>query len=157
MIFGSIPRVRSHGAGMPLLDMKPLGYDLDYVQALLDSLGPSGREAYLEVQLPLDMIYPFLFALTYCLLLAFFLRRLHWFEGPLFYGCLIPPAAGLADYLENMGIIRLLKSYPDLRPGDVAYTSLCSLIKSGLTTVYFLFLLGILAVLGFRAFKRKYG
>jgi len=70
MIFGTIPHVMSFADDIKLLDMMPTGYDFNYVTILLASLGPSGRSAYLQQQIPLDMIYPLLFAVTYFLLLA---------------------------------------------------------------------------------------
>lgn len=35
---------------------------------LLSALGENGRHAYLFHQLPFDMLYPFLFGVTYCLI-----------------------------------------------------------------------------------------
>ena len=59
MLLVTIPRVMNFSGGMKLLDMIPFGYSVQYVNALLKSLGEMGRNAYLYNQLPLDMIYPF--------------------------------------------------------------------------------------------------
>jgi len=52
---------------MKLLDMLPTGYNQDYVSELFRTLGENGREIYLTNQIPVDMIYPLLFGLTYSL------------------------------------------------------------------------------------------
>lgn len=154
MVGLTIPHVMLHANGMRLLDMMPLGYDLAYVTALFENLGATGRHAYLYRQLPLDMVYPLLFAVAYALVMAYFLKKLDRLQGPLFYLCLLPPIGGLADYLENIGIIALLGQYPDLSPTTVTICSTMSLIKSGATTVYFLALIGVLTVVGIKTLKK---
>ncbi len=69
MLYVTIPNVASYAAGMTLLDMLPMGYDHDYVIRLFDALGEVGRHSYLKQQIPLDMLYPGLFAVTYSLIL----------------------------------------------------------------------------------------
>src|SRR3989339_595059 len=85
----TIPKVMSFSGGMKLLDMLPTGYTAEYVNSLLSALGEKGRDAYLFNQLPVDMIYPFLFGVSYCLILAYFLNKLGKFESRLFYFCLL--------------------------------------------------------------------
>lgn len=150
----TIPLVSGYAEGLKLLDMMPMGYDLDYVNTLLDTLGSKGREAYLYRQLPLDMIYPGLFGISYCLVLAYFLKKLNMFNSTSFYFCLLPLFAGLADYMENIGIINLLTNYPNLTSGMVTTTAFFSLLKSSLTTLYFLILIGILILLGIKTLRK---
>ena len=97
MLTVTIPKVMSYSGGMKLLDMMPTGYDAKYVNTLLTSLGDHGRNAYLFNQLPVDMIYPFMFALSSMLVLAYFLNKIGKFDGSLFYFCLIPLGSGLFD------------------------------------------------------------
>ncbi len=155
MLTVTIPRTMSHSNGMKLLDMMPTGYDLNYVSQLFDSLGEIGRRYYLTNQIPVDMIYPLLFGLSYCLLLAYFLKKLKKLNAPYIYLCLLPIIAGIADYLENFGIITMLKSYPDLTQGMVSTTSLFSVIKSISTSLFFITLIIVLILLGFKAIKEK--
>ena len=75
MVAFTIPRVANFAQGMKLLDMLPAGYTLEYVQELFTALGEEGRHVYLHLQLPIDMIYPLLFAISYCLLLAWLLQK----------------------------------------------------------------------------------
>ncbi|MFT4537392.1 MAG: uncharacterized membrane protein YccF (DUF307 family) [Saprospiraceae bacterium] len=77
MLIVTIPKTMTYSNGMKLLDMMPTGYDSEYVNSLFKTLGVNGREVYLYNQIPVDMIYPFLFGISYCLLLAYFLKILN--------------------------------------------------------------------------------
>lgn len=46
-------------------DASPGCYSPEYAEILLKAIGPIGREVYLTRQLPMDFIYPGLFAVTY--------------------------------------------------------------------------------------------
>ena len=130
MLVVTIPEVMSFSNEMELLDMKPGGYDYTYVKSLLDTLGVEGRDKYLKKQIPVDMVYPLLFAISYCLIIVYFLKRLGKHQSALFYLCLLPVIGGIFDYLENIGIITLLNSYPDISETQVTLTSTFSLVKS---------------------------
>lgn len=154
MLTVTIPKTMEFSNGMKLLDMLPMGYDLNYVNRLFNTLGEIGRKTYLSYQLPLDMVYPLLFGICYCLVLAYFLNKLDKLKTPLAYLCLLPFLAGAMDYAENIGIIALLNSYPDINKSSVTLTSSFSLIKSTSTTIYFLVLIASLLVLGIRTLKK---
>ncbi|XMO85972.1 hypothetical protein AAFN75_14375 [Algibacter sp. AS12] len=155
MLTVTVPKTMEFSNGMKLLDMMPTGYDLNYVSELFNSLGEIGRETYLTNQIPVDMIYPLLFALTYSLLLAYFLKKLNKLNSPFTYLCFIPIFAGIADYLENSGIITMLKSYPDLTEISVKTTSIFSLIKSISTTAFFIILIIVLMKLALKTINKK--
>ncbi len=154
MLFITIPQVMIHSSGLKLLDMMPMGYTTEYAKSLFDTLGPEGREAYLYNQIPVDMIYPFLFGVSYCLVLVYFLNKLNNLKTPFLYLCFLPLIAGIADYLENFGIISLLNNYPDISSTIVSLTNSFSLIKSSATTLCFVVLLISLTLLGIRALKK---
>lgn len=155
MLFVTIPKTMGFSNGMKLLDMLPTGYNRDYVNELFRTLGENGREIYLTNQLPVDMIYPLLFGLTYSLLLAYFLKKLNELKSPFTYLCLLPIIAGIADYLENIGIITMLNSYPDLTETTVNATNTFSVIKSTSTSIFFIALIVILITLGIKFAKKK--
>jgi len=155
MLTITIPKVMGYANGMRLLDMMPTGYDLDYVKVLFNALGTHGRDAYIYRQLPVDMVYPALFGISYCLVLAYFFKKLNKLKSKLFFLCLLPLFAGLADYLENMGILNLLANYPNLTSDMVRTASVFSLAKSGITTLYFMILLVALIFLGIKAWRRR--
>lgn len=141
MLTITIPKVMNFAGGMKLLDMLPTGYSADYVNSLLSALGPDGRNAYLFQQIPLDFLYPCLFGVTYCLLFAFIINKLGKQDSLLFYLCFIPVFAGIFDYLENIGIIVMLKNYPDNSTTMLQLTNTFSILKSSLTTIYFVILI----------------
>jgi hypothetical protein len=155
MLFVTIPKTMRFSNGMKLLDMLPTGYNQDYVNELLKTLGKNGREIYLTNQIPVDMIYPLLFGLTYSLLLAYFLKKLNKLKSPFSYLCLLPIIAGISDYLENIGIITMLNSYPDLTKTMVNTTNIFSVIKSTSTSIFFIGLIVILIILGIKFTKKK--
>lgn len=155
MLTVTIPKTMEFSNGMKLLDMLPTGYDFNYVNELFNSLGENGRETYLTSQIPVDMIYPLLFGLTYCLLLAYFLKKIDKLKTPFAYLCILPIIAGIADYLENLGIISMLKYYPALTENTVKTTSFFSLIKSISTSIFFIILIVILIILGIKFLKEN--
>ncbi len=147
MLTITIPMVMDFANGMNLLDMMPMGYDLEYVDSLFHALGPEGRNAYLYSQVPLDMVYPFLFGISYCLVLAYFLNKLNKLKSPFVYLCLLPFIVGIADYFENFGILALLSDYPEISNSSVTITSSFTFLKSIGTTLYFMILIGFLVLL----------
>jgi hypothetical protein len=110
---------------------------------------------YLTNQIPVDMIYPLLFGLTYSLLLAYFLNKLNKLKPPLIYLCLLPIIAGVSDYLENIWFIRMLKSYPDLTETLVNTSNTFSVIKSTSTSIFFIVFIIILILFGIKFIKKK--
>ena len=155
MLLVTIPKTMGFSNEMKLLDMLPTGYNQDYVNKLFRALGENGREVYLTNQIPVDMIYPLLFGLTYSLLLAYFLIKLNKLKSPFSFLSLLPIIAGIADYLENIGIIAMLNSYPDLTKTIVNTTNTFSVIKSISTSVFFITLIIILIILGIKFVKKK--
>lgn len=75
MLIVTIPKTMTFSNGMKLLDMMPMGYNSEYINSLFEALGKNGRQVYLYNQLPIDMIYPFLFGISYCLLIGYFLKN----------------------------------------------------------------------------------
>lgn len=113
---------------------------------LLRSLGAEGRSYYLTKQLPLDFLYPGLFAVTYALVFIFFLRRINKQNTMWSYIAFLPVIAGAADYMENIGIIFMIKSFPDVSADFVRVSSGMSVLKASCTTFYFIALLILLSV-----------
>lgn len=141
--------------GMKLLDMLPFGYDAQYVQLLFDTLGEEGRHAYLTRQLPLDMVYPGLFAITNSLIMVYFLSKMDKFKGWVVNLAFVPVVVGLADYAENAGIITMLLKYPKQTDMMVELTSTFSLVKAMSTTVYFVSLMVVLIAYAIMYFRKN--
>ena len=155
MLLVTIPKTMHFSKGMKLLDMMPTGYSLEYVSKLFSNLGTTGRETYLTNQIPVDFIYPFLFAVSYCLLMAYFLKKLGKFNSPYNYFCLLPILAGIADYFENFGIVIMLNSYPNLTSVLVDTTNVFSIIKSISTSIFFILLIIVVVTVGLKYYKKK--
>ena len=153
ILFYFIPSVLEQAPEMKLFDMSPGGYSYEYASNLLDAIGPTGREIYLKRQLPIDFIYPGLFAVTYTLMLIWLFSKSVDRKSKIFVLVLVPAAAGLFDYIENIGIISMLITYPDLSPGWVQFTSIFSILKSILTIVFYVLLIYGFLLFGF---KRKH-
>ena len=155
MLFVTIPKTVAYSGGMKLLDMMPQGYDSEYVNELFSKLGKEGRDVYLFNQIPVDMVYPLLFGITYALLIAYFLKKLNKLNTSFFYLCLLPLIAGMSDYLENIGIVIMLNDYPDLSLIQIGTTNFFSIVKSLSTTLFFIALIIVIIVVGIRSLKLK--
>jgi len=155
MLTITIPKVMSFSSGMKILDMMPTGYDSVYVNDLFEKLGEVGRKAYLTRQIPLDLVYPVLYGIGFCLVLAWFLNRLGRLHGNLIYFCLLPVFAGVFDYCENFGIIAMLLTWPEIPVNLVSVTNLFSILKSSLTSVYFIVLIIVIVTFGVKSITKK--
>jgi len=155
MMIISIPKVMSFSNGMKILDMMPTGYNSEYVNTLFTTLGEDGRNAYLFGQIPADMVYPLLYGISFCLLIAYFLNKLNKLNGNFFYLVFLPIIGGVFDYLENTGTIIMLNNYPDISDVSVDITNTFSIIKSLSTTIYFVVLIITLIALGIKTIKRN--
>jgi len=155
MLFYTIPSVTKYIEGMKLLDMQPAGYSADYVKILFETLGNEGRKAYLFKQIPMDMIYPLLFAVTYSLLLTYLFKRIFTPESKLRYLNLIPVFGGLFDYLENTGIIIMLSVYPQFSASLAKLTAFFSVTKSIFTSLFFLILIAGTVKLIFKTIAKR--
>lgn len=157
MLFGTIPHLHKITNGVKILDMMPTGYNLAYTKKLMDALGETGRHYYLFRQLPVDLVYPFFFAISNCLIISWFLKKLGKHDSSWFFVCYLPLIAGFFDYAENFTVISILNSYPEISDSLVQVSNLFSVLKSSLTTVSLTALLVIILVWGFRKLTTKPG
>lgn len=150
MLIYSLPLVSSYAPELVLFDMAPLGYSYSQAIELLTALGIEGRNTYLSIQLPLDFIYPGLFAVSYSLLITWVFKHYLSKNSKFYLIAFIPIIAGLFDYLENISIIVMLNSYPNISVNLVNISSAFTIVKSGVTTLFFLIL-----ILSFIAFFKS--
>ena len=140
MLLYTIPKVESFAPSMALFDLSPAGYSYQHATSLLEALGEQGRSVYLHQQLPADFIYPGLFAISYSLLLTWLFAKSFKANSRMFYLAIVPMLGGLFDYLENVSIILMIKSFPNLYQGLVTIASTFTILKSIFTTIFFLLL-----------------
>ncbi|MFK8034936.1 MAG: hypothetical protein AB8B94_12405 [Hyphomicrobiales bacterium] len=149
MIFMTLAHIEVVSGVLPF-DMRPGGYSLAQAQELLNGLGAAGRRFYLTRQIPLDLAYPALMALTLVSLLKWLgSRGANYRLAKL--GIWLSFAAAIADYSENAGICMMILSWPDLSESLVLAASAASIVKAGLTTAAFSI---VLLCFGFSAFKK---
>lgn len=155
MLLYSLPHLIELANQMKPLDVLPLGYSSDYVRSLFLALGESGRQFYLLRQIPIDMVYPALFVVTYSSLTFYGLRKAGTSESWATRLSLIPVFAGICDYMENLGIIVMLRSFPDISSSLATITNCFSVGKAGLTTVFWIVLLYALVAAVFKVTRRR--
>jgi hypothetical protein len=137
-------------SGLRPFDMRPGGYSAEQAKSLINVLGSSGRRYYLTRQIPLDLVYPSLMALTLVSLLKWLGSR-GVSQKLVRIGIWFSIAAAIADYLENTGIYLMILSWPEISANTVLAASVASIVKSGLTTAA---VLTVLLGAVFWAFKR---
>jgi hypothetical protein len=140
MLLVTIPRVQSYAPDTALFDLSPTGYTHSHALTLLQSLDQAGRDAYLFPQLALDFVYPGLFAICYSLMLVWVYSKRVQSQSKLWYLALIPALGGIFDYVENILIIRMITTFPDVTEGLVSASSGLTLLKSAFSTASFLLL-----------------
>ena len=150
LLFHTIPELNNYSGGMKILDVKPMGYSAEYAKLLLEKLGTDGRNKYLNKQIPVDMVYPLMFAISYSLLLTYLLKKTFHFQSNIYHLSILPVFAGLFDYLENIGIAIMLYEYPGFSHVLANATNIFTVIKSVLTTAVFVLLIGLTIELIFR-------
>ncbi len=141
MLLYSIPAVTAFAPEMPIFDLSPLGYSFNYANELLNTLGTEGRNLYLTTQLPLDFIYPGLFSLTYSLMLVWLFGKIFNRKSKIYYFLFVPFLAGIFDYAENIFIIKMINSFPDLQVSTVKVANIFTLLKSSFTMLFFILLI----------------
>jgi hypothetical protein len=104
--------------------MRGSGYELTDAQELLDFLGAEGRAFYVKTTL-LDTVWPLLIAASaiFSSALAF---RATWL---IIVAALFPVAFGVLDAFENMGLLVILSSYPDISAFWVNYCATITQVK----------------------------
>ena len=125
--------------GANILDFE-FGYTYEKAYDMLTALGAEGRIFYLTKILPMDFLFPLTYMLFYAGFMALFIKRATQKKA---YRVLlfIPVLAMLFDWIENIGIIALLKSYPNLPELAVLTASISGMLK-------FIFTVGSIGITG---------
>jgi len=117
---------------------------------MLDSYGKNGREAYRTFALSIDVFYPLIYTLAFCLVISWLFKRQNILNGKWLRLNLIPLGAGLFDLLENVSIVGLITVYPT-RP------YLLSWLAAAFTMLKWSFVIfsSLLVLLGFGLFLKQ--
>jgi hypothetical protein len=157
MVLLTLSHLRVLAGGMEPFDLLPAGYDIGYAMRFLEAIGSEGRDYYLSRQIPLDLIYPGLFAVSYALLWLWLLARAGGGPASLRMIAWLPILAGLADYAENGLVAAMLTRFPELSTVLVTTASVLTMAKSAITVLYFVALTILLIAVGIRKFKALRG
>ena len=155
MLLVTIPHLHKITNGVKIIDMMPAGYNFDYVNQLMEALGETGRHYYLFRQIPIDLFFPFFFALSNCLIIAWFLKKLNRLNSQWSLACYLPFFAGFFDYAENFSVISIINNYPELNESTIRLSNLFSILKSSLTTISLLILLSVFLIYQFNRFSKS--
>lgn len=127
-------------SGRVPFDMRPFGYGPTETTALLEALGVEGRKYYLSHQIALDTLYPAVLALTLISTICWFVQRTP-DTRLLRIGIVLSIGSALFDYAENLGIVAMIWSWPEVSIPLVYAVSTATILKSVSTTVAVLSLL----------------
>ncbi|MFN3850010.1 MAG: hypothetical protein ACK4NY_11300 [Spirosomataceae bacterium] len=98
------------GLSRGLMDLS-FGFTPEKGYEIIESYGEEGRKVYLFVESFIDVIYPIIYSTAFVLLLSFLIKKNDW--KSYFYINLIPYGSLVFDLLENLGIVIMLKSFPE--------------------------------------------
>jgi hypothetical protein len=104
-------RLRELSGGVETLDAR-LSYTPETAYASVEAYGEQGRRLYTAVELTLDGAFPLIYPTLYSLLISYLFRRAFPALSPLQTLNLVPFAATLPDYAENLSIVTMLLAYP---------------------------------------------
>lgn len=127
LVFGTIivtlTKLTALTGGTGILDFDQ-GYSVERVREVFDSYGVEGFALYGRIQL-LDLFNPAIYSLIFASLI-----HLLWKDQKYRWMVVLPLAAGLLDYCENLTLYLLSSSYPEISFQLVTVSSALSLIKN---------------------------
>ena len=138
LIASTIRKLMDVSGGIGILDFDR-GYTRERVLEVFGSYGEAGMALYSRIQM-LDLINPAVYSLLFSSLIFLLVRgsKLAWLA-------VIPLIAGSLDYLENLTLYLLAKSFPDIPTKLVSISSSLSIIKNAvLFGAVLAFIIGII-------------
>lgn len=133
MITVTLAHIQAISGQVPF-DMRPFGYGPIEAATVLDSLGAEGRAYYLSRQIALDTVYPAMLALTLISTILWLGRRMA-NRRPIHVGVSLSIGSALLDYVENLGILAMIRSWPEVSVPLVYAASTATILKSIATTL----------------------
>ena len=111
---------------------------------LISSYGGQGRQSYALTEVTLDLAYPFLSALMFCLLTLYTFKRAFPNIGWILNLSLLPYLVMLADYLENACVVTMLLGYPREFNAIAQMSNFFTVTKFALSPLQLLFIIGLI-------------
>jgi hypothetical protein len=98
--------------GGSMLDME-FNYSPERAYQVLQAYGANGRRFYASTFVVLDFFTPILMNLFLAMTISLLFRQAFSIESPFQKLNLLPVAAMIGDYLENLGIVLMIRFYPN--------------------------------------------
>jgi hypothetical protein len=154
--------------GANILDFE-FGYNNEEAYTILNELGENGREFYLNKIVPVDFPFSFYYMLFYAIWASLLLKNILCYNQVRCKGChlslefckwykytlLLPFFAMLFDWIENIGIIVLLKYYPNLPEWAVFVASIGGIFKTIFTIMSILNIIILLIIFMIKNYFHK--
>jgi hypothetical protein len=119
-------------------------YTPDKAYELISSYDERGRQFYAVIEVTLDVVYPFISALMFSLIILYTFKRAFSSNSWALYLSLTPYAILLADYLENACVVTMLLSYPRELIGVAQISNFFTIAKFVLSPLQLLFIVGLI-------------
>jgi hypothetical protein len=119
-----------------------------------ERFGAAGRDAYVTARYTFDVVWPLVYALFLCVLLTVVLRALFAQGDKRRRLNLLPWAALVADYLENVATGTVIARYPETTDVLAALAPVLSATKWVLTIGSFVVLIALAIDLGIKRVRR---
>ncbi len=120
--------IKAESGGMGVLDLG-FGYSAESVYTqYLDHFTQEGIRIY-KIAWWIDLVYPLVYSLLLCFIISWGFRFALPPQSPLWIVNLIPFLSADFDYLENIGVISLLCSFPEKWIFMALWTSIFGVLK----------------------------
>lgn len=113
---------------LAVLDLR-FGFTPEEAWQLLDALGEAGRAQYQQMELTLDVIYPLIYTGFLVFLLSLLYRKTLRPDSPWRLLNLLPFVVLIADFVENAGIVQLIRRFPERADALAGWTSVANQVK----------------------------
>ena len=122
------------GKKVEILDLQ-FTYTPEKAHSILDQYNAAGRSFTATFTMLADTLYPVSYTFLFLMIMGWLFKSLSAYGFKVRYIHLLPFAVMLVDYSENIGIVTMLKTYPDFSNGTVFITSTFTSLKWSLLAV----------------------
>lgn len=122
---------------------------------MVEAYGDEGRKIYALFELTADVLYPIIYATFLAIVLTMLSRCLYGIESRVTILNLLPYGIVIMDYLENIGIVTLLMSYPEQYELVARVTGFFNAAKWSLVALTFAIIMIGLVLLPFKGPERN--
>ncbi len=99
------------------------GYTPQELYGIFDAMTSNGRPLYAFMEGTVDMVFPIVYGALFFFLLIYTLTRKARLKSILSYLICLPLLAIGFDYVENINLIQLANSFPEMSEGKINFTS----------------------------------